>query len=173
MKFTIYGEAVTITEERREAIENELSGLSKYIVIDETTKARVVVKKYENDLKVEITIPTKVGILRSEVVSNNFDSGIDIAIDKIEDQIRRNKDRLSRRHKDALSDSFKQQGGPIEDNAVRSKIIYVDAMDQDEAIAQMELLGHSFFAYKDVDNKHISLVYRRNDGKYGLLEIID
>lgn len=173
MKFTIYGEAVTISDERRNEIEKQLSFLSKYIVIDDSTKARVVVKKFENNLKVEITIPTKVGILRSEVVSDNFDKGINLAIDKIEDQIRRNKDRLSRRHKDALADSFKEQSGEIKDNAVRSKIIYVDAMDQDEAIAQMDLLGHSFFAYKDIDNKHISLVYKRNDGKYGLLEIID
>lgn len=173
MKFTIYGEAVTISEERRNQIEEQLSFLSKYIVIDETTKARVVVKKFDEKLKIEITIPTKVGILRSEVINDSFDKGIDLAIEKIEDQIRRNKDRLSRRHKESLADSFKEQSEQSNDKAVRSKIIYVDAMDQDEAIAQMDLLGHSFFAYKDVDNKHISLVYKRNDGKYGLLEIID
>ena len=173
MKFNIYGESVTINEKRREEIENKLSFLSNYIVVNDDTKARVVVKKYGESLKVEVTIPTKVGILRSEVVHDNFDSGINLAIDKIEDQIRRNKDRLSRRHKDALVDSFVEKDELPKEETVRSKIIYVDSMDQDEAISQMEMLGHTFFAYKDIDNKHISLVYKRNDGKYGLLEIVE
>ena len=173
MKFNIYGELVKIDEKKREEIEQKLANLSKYIVIGDNTTARVVVKKYNQSLKIEVTIPTKVGLLRSEIVHDSFDNGIDLAIDKIEDQIRKNKDRLSRRHKDALVDSFANQNEPKEEDAVRTKVIYVDSMDQDEAISQMEMLGHSFFAYKDVDNKHVSLVYKRNDGKYGLLEIID
>lgn len=171
MKFTIYGENVSIKDEMRERIEEKLSFLAKYVVVDESTTARVTIKKHENDLKIEVTIPTKVGLLRSEVVHNNFENGVDLAIDKIEDQIRKQKSRLSRRHKDSLASSFVEDKGSEEDVPVRTKTVYAEEMVLDEAIMRMEMLSHSFFVYKDVDSGSIALVYKRNDGQYGLLEI--
>lgn len=171
MKFTIYGENVSIKNEMREKIENKLSFLSKYVVVDEDVSARVTVKRYENALKIEITIPTKVGLLRSEVVNNDFAQGVDLAIDKIEDQIRKQKSRLSRRHKESLASSFVEDKGTEEDVPVRTKTVYAEEMVLDEAIMRMEMLSHSFFIYKDTDSGNIALVYKRNDGQYGLLEI--
>lgn len=171
MKFTIYGENVTIKEDIRERIEEKLSFLSKYVAVDDDTTARVTVKKYESALKIEVTIPTKVGLLRSEVVHDNFQTGVDLAIDKIEDQIRKQKSRLSRRHKESLASSFVEDNGSEADVPVRTKTVYAEEMVLDEAIMRMEMLSHSFFVYKDADSENIALVYRRNDGQYGLLEI--
>ena len=120
-----------------------------------------------------MTIPTKVGILRAEVEHEDFYAAIDLAIDKLEDQIRRQKTRLSRRHKDSLAESFIEKDEKVleeEDIAVKTKTITPEKMDLEEAIMRMEMLGHSFFIYVDNENDEIAVVYRRNDGKYGLIE---
>lgn len=171
MKFAIYGEDVTITEEMRNKIEEKLSFLSKYFAVDEDTTARVTVKAYNDSLKIEITIPTKVGLCRAEIVHDKFETGVELAISKIEDQIRRQKSRLSRRHKESLAVSFATEDVGDKDIPVKTKTIFADEMSLDEAILQMEMLSHSFYIYKDVDEKKIAVVYKRNDGRYGLIEV--
>ncbi len=171
MKFAIYGENVTIKDDMREKIEKRLSNLNKYVVIDESQSAKVTVKVYGGSaLKVEVGVPSKVGLLRAEVVHEDFSTAIDLAIDKIEDQIRRNKGRLSRRHKDSIAESFYEENADIE-TPVRTKMLYAEEMVLDEAITQMEMLSHSFFIYKDIDSEKIAVVYKRNDGGYGLIEV--
>lgn len=170
MKFSIHGEDLSVKDEVRKSIEEKLSFLSKYMVVDDGTSARVTVKKYNDDLKIEITIPSKVGLLRSEVVHNKLDSGIDLAIERIEDQIRRNKKRLSRRHKESLASSFVEENTE-EIKPVKTKVVYADEMDLEEAIVQMEMLSHSFFVFKDSNTKDASIVYKRNDGQYGVLQV--
>lgn len=171
MKFVVYGDNVTITDKMREEIESRLSFLSKYVVVDDQTAARVTVKDYGGELKIEVNIPTKVGLMRSEIVHNDFTAGIELAIDKLEDQIRRQKSRLSRRHKESLASSFIEEEETENDTPVRTKTIYADEMVLDEAIMQMEMLSHSFFIYKDIDSQKIAVVYKRNDGGYGLIEV--
>ena len=106
MKFAVYGEKVTVNVVMQEKIEQRLSGLNKYVVIDEESFAKVLVKIYGSSLKVEVSVPSKVGLLRSEVVHDDFSTAVDLAIDKLEDQIRRQKGRLSRRHKESIAESF-------------------------------------------------------------------
>ena len=171
MKFAIYGENITITDEMREHIEGRLSFLTKYFAVSEDTTARVTVKVYNQSLKIEVTIPTKVGLCRAEIVHDDFKTGVDLAIDKIEDQIRRQKSRLSRRHKDSLAASFYQEDNGEMDVPVKTKNIYAEEMSLDEAILQMEMLSHSFFIYKDIDSEKVAVVYKRNDGQYGLIEV--
>ena len=172
MKFAIYGENVTINEEMRQQIEDRLSELNKYVVIDEDQSAKVSVKVHGgNALKVEVNVPTKVGLMRSEVVHQDFSTAVDLAIDKLEDQIRRQKGRLSRRHKDSLAETFFEEDVEDEETPVRTKTIYADEMILDEAIMRMEMLSHSFFIYKDVDSERMAVVYKREDGGYGLIEI--
>jgi len=173
MKFAIYGENVKITDEMKEKIEGKLSFLSKYIAVDPDTTARFLVKVYNNSLKIEVTIPTKVGLCRAEIVHDNFETGCDLAIEKIEDQIRKNKSRLSRRHKDSLATTFIEEDSGEKDVPVKTKTIYADEMALDEAILKMEMLSHSFFIYKDIDVDKIAVVYKRNDGQYGLIEVSD
>ena len=170
MKFTVYGENVTVNEKMQERIEQRLSELNKYVVIDEESFAKVAVKIYGNSLKVEIGVPSKVGLLRSEVVHDDFYTALDLAIDKLEDQIRRQKGRLSRRHKESIAENFFEEDSEVE-TPVRTKTVYADEMVLDEAIMRMEMLSHSFFIYKDVDSEKIAVVYKRNDGGYGLIEV--
>lgn len=171
MKFAIYGENVTVNDQMREKIEQRLSDLNKYIVIDEQQSARVTVKVYGDGLKVEVNVPTKVGLMRSEVAHEDFSTAVDLAIDKLEDQIRRQKGRLSRRHKESLAENFVAESDEDEDTPVRTKTVYAEEMVLDDAIMHMEMLSHSFFIYKDVDSEKLAVVYKRNDGGYGLIEI--
>ena len=171
MKFTVYGENVTINDKMQAKIEDRLSGLNKYVVIDESSSAKVSVKIYGTSLKVEVSVPSKVGLLRSEVVHDDFYTAVDLAIDKIEDQIRKNKSRLSRRHKESLAASFIEEESGENDVPVKTKTVYADEMTLDEAILRMEMLSHSFFIYKDTDAEKVAVVYKRNDGQYGLIEV--
>lgn len=172
MKFEIYGENITITEGMRHKIETKLSFLKKYFLIDENTTARVVAKVYPNAQKVEVTIPSKVGILRAEVMHEDFYAAVDLAIDKLEDQIRRQKTRLSRRHKESLAEAFVESDvDSEEDTLVRTKHIYADELSLDDAIMHMEMLSHSFFIYRDIDSGKMAVVYKRLDDNYGLIEI--
>ena len=173
MRFEIVGKNISVSEGMRTKIEEKLGFLDKYILIDPNVIARVVCRVYPNTQKIEVTIPTKVGILRAEVEHEDFYAAIDLAIDKLEDQIRRQKTRLSRRHKDSLAESFIEKDEKVleeEDIAVKTKTITPEKMDLEEAIMRMEMLGHSFFIYVDNENDEIAVVYRRNDGKYGLIE---
>ena len=102
---------------------------------------------------------------------DDFETGVNLAIDKIEDQIRRQKSRLSRRHKDSLAQNFVDENVTEPEIPVKTKMIFADEMSLDEAILQMEMLSHSFYIYKDIDADKIAVVYKRNDGHYGLIEV--
>ncbi|WP_294561119.1 ribosome-associated translation inhibitor RaiA [uncultured Traorella sp.] len=172
MKVQIYGKNISITQGMQEKLENKLKFLDKYLIIDENLTANVVVKVHPNDVKVEITIPTKLAVLRAEVTHKDFYAAVDLAIDKLEDQIRRQKTRLERKHKDKLALSFiENESEKEEDVYVRTKSISVEEMDLDEAIMRMEMLGHDFFIYRDDETHEINVVYARHDGGYGCIEV--
>ena len=173
MRFEIVGKNVEISDSMREQIEKKLSNMDKYLLIDPDTIARVVARVYPNSQKIEVTIPTKIGLLRTEVVNDDFYAAVDLAIDKLEDQIRRQKTRLSRRHREHLAqalieEAVKEEGRDI---PVRTKTVTADEMALDDAIMHMELLSHNFFIYRDEENGQICVVYRRANGGYGLIEV--
>ena len=171
MRFEIVGKNVTITEPMRAKIEKKLSGLQKYLLIDPDTTARVVARVYPASQKIEVTIPTRVGILRTEVEHEDIYSAVDIALDKLEDQLRRQKTRLNRRHRDSLAEAFILEEEEEEiDIPVKTKSLTAERMDLEEAIMQMELSNHDFYIYTDDESDRISVVYRRNNGGYGLIE---
>lgn len=174
MRFEIIGKNITVTPAMKEQIEKKLSGLDKYLLIDPNTIARVVARVYPNSQKVEVTIPTKIGILRTEVVNDDFYAAVDLAIDKLEDQIRRQKTRLSRRHREHLATAFAAEiaeQDAQEEISVKTKTIVADVMDLDEAIMQMELSNHDFYIYTDEESGKIAVTYKRANGKYGLIEV--
>ncbi len=177
MKLHIHGKNVTITQAMHDTTEKKLSMLEKFFQIDEDTNANVTVKVYNNSLKVEITVFTKVGVLRAEIRNPDYYNALDLAMDKLEDQIRRQKTRLSRKHNEKLSKKFVEesiQAVETEENGevVRTKTVDAVEMSLDDAIMQMEMLGHSFFIYTDEEDKKIAVVYKRLDGGYGLLETV-
>lgn len=179
MKVQIYGKNITVTPAIAEKVDSKLKVLEKYFIIDENTQANVVVRVYPRGQKIEVTIPTKIAVLRAEVTHDDLYAAIDLVIDKLEDQIRRQKTRLSRKGKDKLAMAFIEEeidvpfeddGEDLDDEVVRTKTLVPEVMDLDEAIMRMEMIGHTFFIYTDNETNDISVVYKRNDGGYGCIE---
>ena len=111
--------------------------------------------------------------LRAEVVNDDFYAAVDLAIDKLEDQIRRQKTRLNKKHREHLANAFIDTELVEEENSipVKTKTVNAEEMDLDTAIMKMELSGHNFYIYTDDETETVSVVYRRSSGGYGLLEV--
>ena len=174
MKITLRGKNIEITEAIEEKVSEKLSKLDKYFIVSENVEAKVLVRTYPYGQKIEVTIPTEYVLLRAEVVDQDLYNAIDLVIDKLEGQIRKYKTRLNRKSKDNKLAFNLASIEPLEDEEedvlVKTKTITPKPMDMEEAIMQMELIGHSFFGYRDTETDAISIVYRRNDGDYGLIE---
>ena len=149
------------------------SKLDKYFIVSDNVEAKVLVRTYPYGQKIEVTIPTEYVLLRAEVVDEDLYNAIDAVIDKLEGQIRKYKTRLNRKSKDNKLAFNMASIEPLEeeeeDVLVKTKTINPKPMDMEEAIMQMELIGHSFFVYRDTESNSISIVYRRRDGDYGLI----
>lgn len=173
MKSNVYSKDINMSSELVKKIEDELSFLDRYLVIDEDTTAVVLAKKYGEEVKVEITIPSKIGYLRSEVVDKQLTVAVDEALEKLEGQLRKQKTRLSRRHKEKLALSFiEDEFDEVDAKVAKTKRIIAEEMDEDQAIVAMETSDHNFFAYRDTASKSICILYRRNDGDYGIIELV-
>ena len=174
MKITLRGKNIEITEAIEEKVGEKLSKLDKYFIVSENVEDKVLVRTYPYGQKIEVTIPTEYVLLRAEVVDQDLYNAIDLVIDKLEGQIRKYKTRLNRKSKDNKLAfnlaSIEPLDDEEEDVLVKTKTITPKPMDMEEAIMQMELIGHSFFVYRDTETDAISIVYRRNDGDYGLIE---
>lgn len=173
MKVNLYAKDVSVWKDTEEKLVEKLSFLEKYLLIDDSTTAQVMVKRHGNDVKLEVTIPSKVGYLRSEVIDHDLRDAIDKSVEKLEGQLRSQKNRLSRRHREKLSKTFIAEEPEVADEKVtRVKRVVIEDLDSDEAILQMELMDHNFFVYRDADTKIVSVMYKREDGDYGILEIV-
>ena len=173
MKISVRGKNIEITEAIESKISDKLSKLDKYFIVSDNVEAKVLCRVYPYGQKLEVTIPTEYGLLRAEVVDSDLYTAMDLVVDKLEGQIRKYKTRLSRKSKDnklAFNLSSIEDVETDDDVLVKVKSITPKPMDMEEAIMQMELIGHSFFVYRDAESDSISIVYRRNDGDYGLIE---
>lgn len=175
MRCQIVGKNIVITDAMKKAVEAKLSKMDKYFVINDEVVAKVLARTYNTAQKVEITINTKMMVFRVEVTANDFYAAVDLAIDKLEGQMRKLKTKLNRRHKESLGESiafenFDHEEDDSNDEMVRVKEVYLDPMDIEEAITRMEALGHSFFLYKDIEDDMVSVVYKRVDGGYGVIQ---
>lgn len=174
MKYNIRGDKMVITDAIKDYTESKLDRLEKYFSDDEIT-ANVVTRVRGNNQIVEVTIPTSKFLLRSEEENDDLYAAIDLVTDKLERQIRKNKTRLNRSIKDSVKEfnfDYKLEDDEEEakEKIVKRKAIEMKPMDEEEAILEMELLGHSFFVYKDMDTDKTSVLYKRKDGNYGLIE---
>lgn len=175
MKVNVVGKNVTVTEGIADKIKKKLDVLEKYFIIDENVTANVLIRTYPHSQKIEVTIPTKFAILRAEMVDADLYAAIDRVVDKLEDQIRRQKTRLQRKNKESLASAFADselydEFDEKEDIVVRTKSIVPKEMSLDDAIMKMDLLGHDFFIYTDDETKKIAVAYRRHAGGYGCIE---
>lgn len=176
MKLDVRGKnGFEITDAIRNYFEKKLHKIEK--VYSQELEAYVVCKIFKDLTKVEITIPIKFITIRAEVEDKDLYAAIDHAVDKLEAQIRKNKHKMNRslQEKVGLKDAFMVDDFSIEElereliNPVKKKRIQLDILSFDEAITQMELLGHDFFIYYNED-KEVCVLYLRDDGRYGIIE---
>ena len=171
MEINVRGTKVEITESMRNYVSEQLGKLDKYISLD-GVRASVLVKVRNYSQKVEVTIPLKTLILRAEAEEQDFYSAVDMVINKLERQIRKNKTKLQKREKKGLKELNVDEAIeiPEEKEVVKRKKIDLKLMSSEEAILQMDLLGHNFFLYKDEETDMPAVVYKRKDGGYGIIE---
>ena len=174
MKYNIRGDKMVVTDAIRDYAEEKLGKLEKYFKDDEVT-ANVLTRVRGNSQIVEVTIPTSKFVLRSEEENDDLYAAIDLVSDKLERQIRKNKTRLNRNVKENIKEFnfdyvLEDDEEEAKEKIVRRKNIEMKPMDEEEAILEMELLGHSFFVYKDMDTNNTCVLYKRKAGDYGLIE---
>ena len=171
MEVLIRGNKVEITESMSNYVKEKLSKLDKYMDT-ESLKANVLVKVRNYTQKIEVTIPLKTLILRAEEEQQDFYSAVDLVVSKLERQIRKNKDKLIKKEKKNNKEFNFDEIIPIEsdEKVIKRKKIDIKPMDEEEAILQMELLGHNFYLYKDSESNTVSVIYKRKDGGYGIIE---
>ena len=170
IKYSIRGENLEVTEAIRDYVVSKLEKIEKYFQAEQELDARVNLKVYrEKTAKVEVTIPLGSITLRAEDVSQDMYGSIDLVTDKIERQIRKNKNKVATSQ--LFTDALVEDTNVVQSRVVRSKQIDLKPMDLEEAILQMDLLGHDFFIYVDVEDQTTNVIYRREDGEIGLLEV--
>lgn len=176
MEIIIRGDKLKITDSMHAYIEEKLGKLEKYLKNSDEIRANVIVKVKNHEQRVEITIPLKTYIVRAEETKDDFYAAVDKALDTLERQIRKNKTRLMSKqgktnHDFDISVIETEPEKETEDKKiVKRKTVEVKPMDEEEAILQMELLGHQFYMYKDSNTNKTAVVYQRKDGNYGVIE---
>lgn len=172
MKVEIVGKnGFTPSEANKEYVQKKLAKLEGLVNDSENLTARVVCKVYKQFHKVEVTIPAKNIILRAEVQQNDIYAAIDGAIDKLVHQVKRYNDRVKDKmgRKGIRTESMSEEVVETQ-RVVRGKNVDLEPMTRDEAIDQMELLGHDFFIYLDKETRKTNVIYVRNDGDYAVIE---
>ena len=174
MKFIISGKNITVTEGLKTAVQDKLSKLERYFTPDTEVVVTLSVEKERQ--KIEVTIPVKGNIIRSEQVSNDMYVSIDLVEEVIERQLRKYKNKLVAREQEG--GNFKQEFFDAEDNIeddgeikiVRTKKFGFKPMYPEDACVQMELLGHDFYVFCNAESDEVNVVYRRKNGTFGLIE---
>lgn len=174
MRFDIRGKNIEVTDALKDYVEKRLSKLERFI--EDIKVAQVTLSVEGEDHKVEVTIPLNGVILRGEEKTENMYASIDLVVDKLEKQIDKYKTKMYRRYrgigfKKNLVPELEAAGAAVEQfNIVRTKRFAMKPMDVEEAVMQMNLVGHSFFVFFNAGTDEVNVVYRRNDGDFGLIE---
>ena len=176
MKCKIRGEKIKITEAIQEYTESKLSKLDKYFK-DNMVEANILIRIRGNQQIIEVTIPYDKYTLRSEERQDDLYAAIDLVIDKLEGQIRKTKSKLKKQIKqntEIINFDYDDSTEEVEElKIVKRKKLEMKPMDEEEAILELELLGHDFFIYRDVHTNEVNILYKRKDGNYGVIETND
>jgi len=172
MNVIITGKNMEIGDVLREYVEKKVQKLNRYLPIASEARVELAVegtKNTEHSQVAQITLRSKGAILRSEERSSDIFASVDAALDKMQRQIIRYKEKRYRRGRGS------EKGLPLPEeeetpHIVRTKRFPVRPMDEEEAIEQMELLGHDFFVFFNASTGEVNVLYRRRDGNYGLIE---
>ncbi|MBQ6282956.1 MAG: ribosome-associated translation inhibitor RaiA [Bacilli bacterium] len=174
MIYNIRGDKILVTKAIKEYITDKLDKLNKYFDNPKEITANILVKVKGFEQTIEVTIPTTNFTIRNEESAEDLYAAIDLVSDKIERQIRKNKTKINKIEKDSakkLNLTFIEEEEVEEDkDIVRRKKLNTKPMSEEEAILQMEMLGHDFFVFKDSETRKICILYKRKDNNYGLIE---
>ena len=175
MNLNYTGKNMDLTQALKDVTDKKMGRLDKYFQKD--VEGNVTFSSEKNRKIIEVTISLPGTIIRAEESSDDMYASIDKAVDVLERQIRKHKTKLQNKYKNTETIRFENLK-PLEDEKeesdepkiVRRKRFILKPMMQEEAVLQMELLGHNFFVFMDADSGETSVVYKRNDGNYGLIE---
>ena len=178
MEIFVRGKNIKVTDAIESYVKEKLNRLDTYLGDSENVKANVLLNVHGRSQKVEVTIPLKNFILRAEDVQEDLYAAIDTVADKLQRQIRKNKTRLASKKmktvavQDFVFDKIEdiEEEEDKEEKIVKRKKVEVKPMSEEEAILQMELLGHQFYIFKDAETLKPTLVYKRKEGNYGVIE---
>lgn len=172
MKYIITGRNIEVTESLKSAIYEKIGKLEKFFSQD--TEVQVTLSVEKNRQKIEVTIPVKGGIIRAEQTSSDMYVSIDLVEEKIEDQLKKYKNKIIDRYQggkhftpEYIEETFEDEN---EIKIVKTKRFDFKPMDPEEACMQMELLGHNFFVFTNSDTDAVNVVYKRKDDTYGIIE---
>ncbi|MDQ0244735.1 ribosome hibernation-promoting factor, HPF/YfiA family [Priestia abyssalis] len=180
MMYNIRGENIEVTPAIREHVEKKLSKLERYFDQEINADVHVNLKVYNNKQKIEVTIPMTHLVLRAEEVHDDLYAAADLVVDKLERQIRKHKTKVNRKIRERepakyvfannVESNVAVQDEEEDLELVRNKRFDLKPMDSEEAILQMNMLGHNFFVFTNAETNATNVVYRRKDGRYGLIE---
>lgn len=182
MRYIIRGENIGITDALRDYVEKKVSRIEKYFDTPPTSDINVTMRMTKGVHIVEVTIQMPGLLVRAEEENEDMYAAIDLVSAKLERQIRRHKKKINDKHRQSggLSNLFVEEAkNNLENNIgesdsdiqiVRNKRFNIKPMDAEEAILQMDMLGHSFFVFGNMHTEEMNVVYKRKDGKYGLIE---
>lgn len=173
MELNIRGDKLVVTKAIKDYITEKMSKLDKYFEEASKIKASILIKVKNDEQIIEVTVPTSKFTLRAEEKHNDLYAAIDLVTDKLERQIRKNKTRLNNKFKNIIQFDINTDTEVEEDtlNIIKRKNITTKPMDEEEAILQMELLNHDFFVFKNVDEECVSVIYKRKDNDYGIINV--
>ena len=172
MRIVVSGKNMDVTNALKERVEKKLSKFDRFFGPNSEAHATLSVEK--NRHIIEVMIPFHGSLIRGEEATEDMYTSIDNVVEKIEKQMSKQKTRLERKHKDhgidfaAWNEDFKDD--EPEKMIVKSKKFAYKPMPAEEAVLQMELLGHSFFVFENADTEEVNVVYKRKDGHYGIIE---
>lgn len=180
MKYTIRGENIEVTTAIREYIEKKISKLERYFNTPPTSDVHVNLSVFNNEQRIEVTIPMTDLLLRADVKHNDLYAAVDSATEKLERQIRKYKTKVNRKFRqegsvkhifaDLENEAIDAENESNELEIVKTKRFTLKPMDSEEAILQMDMLGHSFFVFESAESGLTNVVYKRDDGRYGMIE---
>ena len=173
MRFIISGKNIDVTDGLRSNIEQKLGKLERYFTPE--TEIIVTLSVEKERQKIEVTIPVKGNIIRSEQVSDDMYVSIDLVEEVIERQLRKYRNKLIDKHQEggSFQSEFMAEEAEVDDGEikiVRTKRFGMKPMFPEDACVQMELLGHNFFVFSNAETDEVNVVYKRKDGAYGLIE---
>ncbi len=175
MKLNIRGDKIEVTEAIKNQVMDKIKKLDNYFENPNEITAHILIRVNGLNQTIEVTIPTQKFTLRAEETMEDLYAAINVVVDKLERQIRKNKTRLNRKYKNNISEMNMNFEVPMEEEKemkiVRRKNFEMKPMDEEEAILQMELLDHDFFIFKNESEGCTSVIYKRKNETYGIINV--